>query len=96
MDLKNIKNIDDIIVMFPCRPLRKILFITYTSSQDAEILLPCTISEERYKISEGYKLTLVPIYSGFQKHDIYQCDLESLLKDNTRGISLYVKQDFKI
>ncbi|MCM1121176.1 MAG: hypothetical protein NC416_01195 [Eubacterium sp.] len=41
----------------------------------------CEISEDRYKVNEGYKVTLKPIDPRFMAHDFYQMDFNSLLKD---------------
>lgn len=40
----------------------------------------CEIIEDRYKIDEGYKVTLKPINPLFMSHDFYQMDFNSLLK----------------
>lgn len=62
-------------------PLRKVMMISYTSSSDKEIDMLCRIDEERYKVKEGYKITLRPIYDGFAHEHYYQSDLESLIKE---------------
>lgn len=41
----------------------------------------CEIIEDRYKVDEGYKVTLKPFDPRFLSHDFYQMDFNSLLKN---------------
>lgn len=40
----------------------------------------CIIREDRYKVDDGYKVTLVPIDQRFAHEDYYQSDFVSLMK----------------
>lgn len=40
----------------------------------------CEVDESRYKIDEGYKITLRPVVPGFAYEDYYQSDFMSLVK----------------
>ena len=83
---------ENIIFMNPMFPVRKCLgLLSYTSSCDDEIVVPCKINEDRYKVSDGYKITLESTFPGFGKDHIYQMDLESLLRQGT--ITIYVKKN---
>ena len=63
-------------------PLRKILCIRYTSSDDTMVFLPAKISEERYLVKDNYKVTLLPLVDGFAKQDFYISDLETLVRQH--------------
>ena len=41
----------------------------------------CEISEHRYKLSDGYKISLKPLDSRFAGRDFYISDFELLLKE---------------
>ena len=41
----------------------------------------CEISEDRYKLSEGYKISLRPLDRRFAGRDFYILDFESLLEE---------------
>jgi len=76
--------IDNLLFLVPLRPLRKILFIQYTSSSDEPILVPCKLVEKRYKISDGYKLEVQPIEDYekvFGSRTFYQSDFYHLIDD---------------
>lgn len=87
-DFKKIE-VSKCLFLFPMRPLRNIMFITYTSSSDEMVTIPCTISEEKYKVKDGYKVTLKSIYPGFGKEHVYISDLCNLL--NNGYCKLYIK-----
>ena len=40
----------------------------------------CKVDESRYKIEDGYKVTLKALDESYGKEDYYQTDFESLLK----------------
>lgn len=65
------------------QPLNTVFgLIAYTSSGDPEIEMVAVIDEKRYKVSEGYKLTLKPIlYPQFAKESYYFSDLEHMIRD---------------
>jgi len=82
--------IENIMFIFPMKPIRNILFISYKSSEDKETIVPCKINESRYKISDGYKITLECIYPGFGKEHLYQTDLMALIEQNIAQIFVNV------
>ena len=41
----------------------------------------CRVVEDRYKVSEGYKVTLQPLDDNFLSAHFYQSDFISLLRD---------------
>lgn len=82
--------VDKVFFLAKVRPLRKMLFVSYTSSSDSEIEMLCKINTERYKVEDGYKITLEPIYESFAKEDYYVSDLEDIIE---RGqIKLLIQQ----
>jgi len=86
------QNKNDLMFLVPMRPLRKILFISYTSSMDPEFVIPCKIKENFYKVKENYKVELVPIEEyreTFGKKTFYVSDLKNLIKNNI--IKMYRK-----
>ncbi|MDT3387232.1 MAG: hypothetical protein LIR46_05640 [Bacteroidota bacterium] len=40
----------------------------------------CEIVEDRYKVDEGYKVTLKPLDSNYASRHFYQCDFISLME----------------
>ena len=70
-------------------PLRRVMFLSYTSSSDEPINMLCKIDETRYKVSDGYKITLKPMHEGFATEHYYQSDLESIIKQGK--IELLIK-----
>lgn len=47
-------------------PMRIYLgLISITSSNSPKFIVPCKITEERYKLNENYKITLKPIYKQY-------------------------------
>ena len=61
------------------------LGITYRLSSDPLYLTECTVDESRYKIEQGYKITLRSKDPLFGSETFYQSDLESMIKDYHRG-----------
>ena len=64
----------------PFRPVSTIMGISFTSSNDPTFDLPATINEKRYKVDDGYKITLECTISGFGKEHFYQMDLKYLIE----------------
>jgi hypothetical protein len=64
-------------------PIRTVLFISYTSSNDETVLVPCEIVEDRYKVKDRYKVTMKSIYEGFGQKNFYQSDLMSLIQSGS-------------
>jgi hypothetical protein len=86
--------IENVFFMAKTRPLNRVLGISYTSSSDHEVNMLCKINTERYKIEEGYKITLEPIYEGFAKEDYYVSDLESIIQSG--HIKVLIQQPAKV
>lgn len=86
----NTYGIENIMFMVPIKPIRVIGPISYKSSDDEEIKVPCKINEERYKIHEGYKITLESIYPQFGKEHYYQHDLALLIEQGC--VEFFVKR----
>lgn len=81
--------LENCLFIVPSRALRNVLGVTYTSSSDATHDIPCTIKEDRYKVADGYKIELAPIYEGFEKHTFYLTDLASFVEAGK--ITFYTK-----
>lgn len=76
--------IENCFFMVPMRPIRSVLgLFNYKNSDDKETSVPCVISEDRYKVSGNYKITLKCLYPSFGQEHFYISDLEALIK---RGI----------
>ena len=73
----------------PMRPLRKLLCFSYKSSSDDPIKVLAKISEEKYRIEDGYKITLKSIYPEFGQEHYYQLDLESLIEKGSVEMLVY-------
>lgn len=77
----------------PMFPVHSIIgFCSYTCFTDPEYLTECFIDEERYKVEEGYKITLKSINHMFGYKHFYQCDLESLINQK----KVYIAEDSEI
>jgi hypothetical protein len=86
----NENGIENVMFMVPMKPIRTMSFISYTSSQDDDVIVPCKINEDRYKINERYKITLESIYPQFGKEHFYQGDLVYLIEKDI--IKVFVKK----
>ena len=76
--------IEKCMFLVPMTPLHSVFgFISYKSSSDQEVLVPATISESRYKVSENYKITLQSIYGAYGKENYYLSDLEIMIEKGT-------------
>jgi hypothetical protein len=78
--LVNKKGIENILFMVPMRPIQTIAYISFKSSNNKEVMVPCKINEERYNVNDGYKITLECIYSKYGKEHFYQSDLVLLIE----------------
>jgi len=72
--------IDNVLFLIPMRPVRQMLFLSYTSTSDDPVLVPAKIVEDRYKVEDGYKITLKSIYEEFCEDSFYQSDLQSIIE----------------
>lgn len=63
------------------QPINIVPFIgwTYTTSSDTEKWVECEVVEDRYKLEDGYKVTLQSIENGYGREHFYQSDFESLI-----------------
>jgi len=50
------------------------------TSPNKSTWVECKIDESRYKVAEGYKITLVSLDSRYSYNHYYQSDFESLIK----------------
>jgi hypothetical protein len=95
MDLKKTlqgKNLEDVLFMVEMLPIRSALFIKYRSSTDKPVLVPCKISEKKYRLSEGYKITLECLYKEqFGSEHFYISDLEGNIRSGS--VKLFTKTD---
>ncbi len=81
---------ENCLFLLPMKEIRTFLgFIKYRSSSDPDIIVPCKINEDEYKISDNYKITLKSIYPQFGKEHFYISDLENMIKNG--DVELYVK-----
>lgn len=64
------------------RPLEymPLLGLAFTSSSSKEKWVECKIVEDRYKLSDNYKVTLEALEEGYGREHYYQMDFESLLE----------------
>ena len=64
------------------RPLEymPLLGIAFTSSNSKEKWVECKIVEDRYKLSDGYKVTLEALEEGYGREHYYQTDFKRLLE----------------
>ena len=79
MKISEITNPEDYLFMVELRPIRTCWFISYITSNDVPVTVPCIINEKRYKLKDNYKVTLQSTINGFGKRHFYQMDLESLI-----------------
>ena len=63
------------------RPVYRTIFgFCYTSSTDDEKWVECVIDERRYKIDDGYKVTLRAIDENYGIEHYYQSDFNRLME----------------
>lgn len=71
----------DLLFMVPLRPLRNVLgLISYTSSNDDELMMPAKVTERRYEIKRHYKVELEATHPGFEVRAFYISDLANLIR----------------
>lgn len=61
-------------------PLEGFGFFAFTSSSTREKWVECKIVEDRYKVDDGYKVTLKSIEDGYGWEHFYQSDFKSMLR----------------
>lgn len=79
---KNPYNIDKNAHYFvPMHPLEGLFGVFWTSSDTPEVFVECEIVEDRYKVDDGYKVTLHALDHRFGSETFYQGDFISLLEN---------------
>lgn len=69
-------------------PMSKLQFgglipgIAFRVGGDPQDIVECAIDESRYKVDEGYKITLAALDESYGKDHFYQSDLEQILRSN--------------
>lgn len=71
----------NLLFLVKAQPIRKALFISYTSSNDKPQSVLAVIDERRYKVKDGHKVTLSPIVKGYSKEHYYLGDLGQLIAE---------------
>ncbi len=86
---------ENLLFIVPMRPIRTILFISYTSSDDEPVEVPAKITEKRYKLENNYKITLQSVYEGFGQRHFYISDLNSLIKKGIVKVYVDVSKEME-
>lgn len=72
----------NVLLLIELRPVRSVLgLISYTSSSDEPIMVPCRVVEKRYKLEDNYKIEIECLYPGFEKRDYYKQDFDGSARD---------------
>lgn len=66
---------------FEAYPLETFMGIGITCSADERVVKEAKVEQTRYKVSAGYKITLVPIDKDFAHESFYQMDFISLCRE---------------
>lgn len=85
--------LENVEISIPMLPIRDAGFIQYTSSSDEAVMVPCTITEDRYKVSENYKVTLVSKVPGFGREHFYQMDLEQMIRSGHAKVRILIEDE---
>lgn len=87
--LKTVGN-DNVSFLLPMSRLHfvPVIGLAYTTSSDPQQNIICKISEDKYKLSDNYKTTLVSTTEGYGQKHFYISDLESLIREGTFKIFL--------
>jgi len=64
--------------------------IAFRCSNDQKFDTECEIVEDRYKVGEGYKITLKAIDENFGREHFYQSDFNSICESNHLSFRVYV------
>ena len=79
--------IDNCMFIIGFQPVHTVMgLISYTSGCDEYTKLPATIDESRYKVKDGYKITLKCTIPEFGSHSFYQSDLASIIEGGHANI----------
>lgn len=88
--------VKNVVVTVPMLPMRYINFIpgmAITTSSDDPIIVAGFIEEDRYKVDENYKITLVSNDARCGKQHYYICDLNSMLRERAEIRAFYLHED---
>lgn len=66
--------------LVPMLPIRDIGPFSYTTSSDPFELVPCTVVEGRYKLSENYKIQVEATVPGYGKEAFYVLDFVQMVR----------------
>jgi hypothetical protein len=105
MDIKEIvetygiKNVRVFTEMPVCQSLHKFGLPIGITDREKMVMTECQIVESRYKVAEGYKLTLQPVnpgdgeplYAGSEHY--YQCDFNNMRRRNPDAFKIYILVD---
>jgi hypothetical protein len=95
-DLALVHGVENIRVIMPGRVLHSVLgLMTYTDGEMTTAPVVFTISEERYKVADKYKVTLVPTVPGVAVEHFYQIDLESIVANGHARIVINVASGYE-
>lgn len=83
--------IDNVVVKLKMLPLRDGMLFNYTSSRDKAEPVHCKIVEDRYQVSEGYKIGIHAISAGFGGETFYQSDFSEFVWHGSILVYAYVK-----
>lgn len=77
--------IENIRLYVPMRPIHPIPGLRFglTDSSDTEILVECSICEDRYKVADGHKVSLKALNKNFGTEHFYQRDLDQMILSGT-------------
>lgn len=64
--------------------------IAFRTSSTPEEVVECEIDETRYRVEDGYKITLRAVDEAYGNHHYYQSDLESIIRDNPDLFRIYI------
>lgn len=71
------------VFLMQMRPVEGNALFSYISSSTPLKWVPCSVHEERYKLEDGYKITLCPTIPGFVQEHFYQMDLALMVRSGS-------------
>lgn len=78
-ELAKIHGVENLRFFFPARPLKNIMGVRFTSSDDEQVVVEARAVERFNRVvADGYKMILQPLDETFAYSDFYICDFESL------------------
>ena len=82
---------ENFLIFSKFRPLHRIMYIGYIDWDDEPSLTPCIIDESTYKVADGHKITLNPMYKNFSPETYYLEDFNSLWHSGEIKVFIEVK-----